>query len=45
MFDFNDSLSDAAPVSPILLPVDMKKRGKSGLLMDVFRVSSFNNLH
>ena len=26
VFDFNDSLNDVAPVSPILLPVDMKRQ-------------------
>ena len=28
VFDFNDSLSDAAPVSPMLLSVDMKRKDK-----------------
>ena len=28
VFDFNDSLNDLAPVSPILLPVDTKRNGK-----------------
>ena len=28
VFDFNDSLNDVAPASPILLPVNMKKKGK-----------------
>ena len=41
MFDFNDSLNDVAPVSPILLPVDMKKNRKSELLMDAIWVSFF----
>ena len=36
VFDFNDSLNDVAPESPILLPVDVKKKEKSDLLMDVF---------
>ena len=41
VFDFNDSLNDAAPVSPILLSVVDMIKGKSGLLMDVFCVSFF----
>ena len=42
VFDFSDSLNDVAPVSPMLFPVDVKrKREKSELLMDVFCVSSF----
>ena len=45
VFDFNDSLNDAAPLSPILLSVDMKRKEKSELLMDVFCVSSFFCLH
>ena len=46
VFDFNDSLNDVAPVSPMLSPVDvMRKREKSELLMDVFCVSSFFCLH
>ena len=28
VFDFSDSLNDAAPVSPILLPVDDKRNEK-----------------
>ena len=28
VFDFNDSLNDAAPVSPILFPVDEKRNEK-----------------
>ena len=28
VFDFNDSLNDVAPVSSILLPVDMKRKEK-----------------
>ena len=34
VFDFNASLNDAAPVSPILLPVDLMRMEKSGLLID-----------
>ena len=45
VFDFNASLNDAAPVSPMLLPVDVKRTEKSELLMDVFCVSSFFCLH
>ena len=36
LFDFNASLIDVAPVSPILLSVDLMK--KNGLLMDVICV-------
>ena len=39
VFDFNVSPNDVAPVSPISLPVDKKRNGKSDLLMDVFCVS------
>ena len=39
VFDFNDSLNDVVPVSPILLTVDVKRNEKSGLLMDVTCVS------
>ena len=36
-FDFNDSLNDVTPVSPMLLPVHvMRKRNNSDLLMDFF---------
>ena len=45
VFDFNDSLNDVAPVSPILFPVYVKRKEKSDLLMDVFCVSSFFCLH
>ena len=45
VFDFNASLNDVAPVSPILLPVDAMRMEKSELLMDVFCVSSFFCLH
>ncbi len=34
VFDFNASLNDFAPVSPILFTVDLKRIEKSGLLMD-----------
>ena len=36
VFDFNASLNDVAPVSPISLPVDAMRMEKSELLMDVF---------
>ena len=45
VFDFNASLNDAAPFSPILLSVDANRKGKSELLMDVFCVFSFFCLH
>ena len=45
VFDFNTSFSEAVPVSPILLPVDINICEKSELLMDVFCVSSFFCLH
>ena len=41
VFDFNDSLNDVAPVSPMLLPVDVMKMEKSELLMNIFYVSFF----
>ena len=41
VFDFNASLNDVAPESPMLLPVHVKRNKKSELLMDVFCVSSF----
>ena len=44
-FDFNASLNDFAPVSPILLPVDDMIMEKSELLMNAFCVSSFLCLH
>ena len=43
-FDFNESHSDVIPVSP-MLPVDIMRKEKSKLLMDVFCVSSFFCLH
>ena len=36
VFDFSDSLNDVAPPSPMQLPVVVKRKGKSELLMDVF---------
>ena len=38
MFDFNASLMDFAPLSPILLPVDLMRMEKSVLLMDAICV-------
>ena len=38
MFDFNASLIDVAPVSPLLLSVDVVRMEKSGLLMDTICV-------
>ena len=45
VFDFNDSLNDFVPVSPMLFAVDGKRNEKSELLMDVICVSSFFCLH
>ena len=45
VFDFNASLNDVTPVSPILLSVDVMRIEKSDLLMDVFCVSSFFCFH
>ena len=45
VFDFNNSLNDVAPVSPMLLSVDMRRKEKNELLMDVFGMSSFFCLH
>ena len=41
MFDFNASLNDFVPVSPMLLPVDVMRMEKSELLMDFFYVPFF----
>ena len=38
VFDFNASLSDVAPVSPILFTVDLMRMEKSGLLMEAICV-------
>ena len=35
MFDFNAPLSDALPLNPMLLPADLMRMKKSGLLMEV----------
>ena len=45
VFDFSDSLNDVAPPSPMQLPVVVKRKGKSELLMDVFCVFSFFYLY
>ena len=36
VFDFSASFNDVAPVSPMSLPIDVKRNEKSDLLMDVF---------
>ena len=41
VFDFSASLSDVAPVSPILLTVYAMGKEKNDLLMDVLYVPSF----
>ena len=41
VFDFNDSLNDVAPVSLMLLPVDVMRMEKGELLIDDFCVSFF----
>ena len=41
VFDFNASLIDVAPVSLMLLTVDLMRMERSGLLMDVIYVVSF----
>ena len=45
VFDFSALLNDVAPVSPILLSVVKKRKRKSELLMDIFRVPFFFCLH
>ena len=45
VFDFNASLNDVAPVSPILFAVDVMRKGNSELLMVIFCMSSFFCLH
>ena len=44
-FDFNDSLNDVAPLSPMLLSVDVKRNEKSELLMDFICASFFFCIH
>ena len=38
VFDFNASLNDVAPLSPIFLSVGLMRMEKSGLLMDAICV-------
>ena len=38
VFDFNDSLNDAAPVYPMLFSVIVMRNGKSELLIDIIPV-------
>ena len=38
MFDFNASLNDVAPVSPMLFSVDLMRMEKSGLLINAICV-------
>ena len=45
MFDFNDSLNDVVPVSPILLTIEAKRNEKSELSMNDFCVSSYFYLY
>ena len=45
VFDFSPSLNDVAPVSPILLPVDVMRKEKSELLVDDFGVFFLFCLH
>ena len=40
VLDFNASLNDVAPMSPILLSVDFMRMNQIGLLMDVICVPS-----
>ena len=41
VFDFNASINDVLPVSPISLSVDLMRMEKSELLMDAICVVSF----
>ena len=41
VFDFNAPLNDAAPLIPMLFPVDLMRMEKSGLLMGAICVVSF----
>ena len=45
VFDFNDSLNDVVPVSPMLLSVGVERNEKSELLMYAICVSSFFCIH
>ena len=44
VFNFNESLNDVVPVSPMLLPVDLMKMGMSGLLIKPFMMSLVSRL-
>ena len=45
VFDFSASLNDVAPLSPMLLSVDLTRMEKSGLLIDVIYVSFLLSSH
>ena len=45
MFDFSALLNDATPVSPILLPVDMKRKGRVNCWRMTFTRLSFFCIH
>ena len=45
VFDLSALINDVAPLSPMLLSVDVKRKEKSELIMDAFCVSSFFCLH
>ena len=45
VLDFSASLNDDAPVSPILLSVDVTRKEKSSLFVNGFCVSSVFCLH
>ena len=45
LFDFNNSLNDVTPVSPMLLSVVVERKKKSDLLMDAICVSLSFGLH
>ena len=45
MFDFNASLSDVTPVSPMLLSDDLMRIEKGGLFMDVICMCCFFHIH
>ena len=45
VFNFNASLNDVAPVSPMSLSVNVMRIEKSELFMDVFCVTSFFGIH
>ena len=45
VFDFNASLNDFAPLSPIRLSVDLMRKIWGGLLMDIIYACSFFCIH